>query len=138
MKNLKITVNGVTYDVVVEEVGSTNSAPVSAPIVANTPAPAPVAVPAATPVATPVAQPATTPAPSGSQGAIKVESPLPGTIIDVPVSVGQSVKKGQVIVIIEALKMENEICASQDATVASINCTKGETVESGKVLLTLN
>lgn len=128
MKNLKITVNGVTYDVVVEEVGSTNSAPVSAPVVA-----APVSAPAPVAPAAPA-----TPVATGSQGSVKVESPLPGTIVDVPVSVGQAVKKGQVIVIIEALKMENEICAGQDGTVASINCSKGETVESGKVLLTLN
>lgn len=120
MKNLRITVNGVAYDVQVEELGA-GAAP--APVTA---APAPKAAPA------PVA------APAGGKGSIEVNAPMPGTIVSVEVSAGQAVKKGDTLVIIEAMKMENEIAAPQDGTVASINCTKGESVDSGKLLVSMN
>lgn len=118
MKNLRITVNGVAYDVQVEELGAT-SAP--APVVA----PAPKAAPA----------PA---APAGQAGSIEVNAPMPGTIVSVAVTAGQAVKKGDTLVVIEAMKMENEIAAPQDGTVATINCTKGESVDSGKLLVSMN
>lgn len=121
MKNLKITVNGVAYDVQVEEVGGSASAPVAAP-----------AAPAA-PVATaPKAAPAAAPT-SGEP----LNCPMPGTIISVNVSVGQQVKLGDVVVVLEAMKMENEIKAPKDGTITSVNVNKGDAVESGTLLVTI-
>lgn len=124
MKNYTITVNGTPYNVTVEE-GTSSAAPV-----ASAPAPAPAAAPA--PQATPKAAPA--PAAAGS---VKVDAPMPGNILDVKVSNGAAVKAGQVLVILEAMKMENEIVAPQDGTVASINVNKGDTVEAGQTIITL-
>ncbi len=115
MKHLKITVNGVPYDVQVEE--ADGSAPVAA-------------APAA-----PAAKPA--PAPKAAAGD-PVNSPMPGTIVDVPVKAGQAVKAGDVLVILEAMKMENEIKAPKDGTVASVNVNKGESVNTGTLLVTLS
>lgn len=125
MKRFNVTVNGVTYDVVVEEVGAAASAPV-----------APVAAPAAAPAA-PKAAPAA-PKASGAQGAVKVTAPMPGTIMKMNVSVGAAVKKGDVLCVLEAMKMENDICAPADGTVASVNVQKGATVATDEVLVTLN
>ncbi|MBQ7797435.1 MAG: biotin/lipoyl-binding protein, partial [Lachnospiraceae bacterium] len=113
-------------------------APAPAPVAA--PAPAPVAAPAPAPAPAPVAAPAPAPvaAPAGAAGAIAVESPMPGKILGVKASVGQAVKKGQVIVILEAMKMENEIVAPQDGTIATINVNTGDSVEPGATLATLN
>lgn len=118
MKNYTITVNGTPYNVTVEE-GTSSAAPV-----ASAPAPAPQAAPKAAPA----------PAAAGS---IKVDAPMPGNILDVKVSNGTAVKAGQVLVILEAMKMENEIVAPQDGTVASINVNKGDTVEAGQTIVTL-
>ena len=120
MKNLRITVNGTVYDVQVEELGEGA-------------APAPAAAPAAAPA--PAAKPA---APAGAVGNISVKAPMPGTVVNVVVTVGQAVKAGEDLVFIEAMKMETPVKAPQDATVASIEVSKGEAVDSGKVLLTLN
>ena len=126
MKNYRITVNGTSYDVSVEEL-SGGAAPVAAPVAA-----APVAAPA--PAAAPAA-----PAPAaGGAGSVKVSSPMPGKILAVKANVGDSVKKGQVILILEAMKMENEIVAPQDGTVASINVNKGDSVVAGQTLASLN
>ena len=120
MKNYRITVNGTSYDVSVEEL-SGGAAPVAAPVAA-----APVAAPAAAPAA---------PAPAaGGAGSVKVSSP----ILAVKANVGDSVKKGQVILILEAMKMENEVVAPEDGTIASIDVTVGASVESGDTLATLN
>ncbi|MDE7309351.1 MAG: biotin/lipoyl-binding protein [Lachnospiraceae bacterium] len=117
MKNYRITVNGNVYDVTVEEAGS---APMtSAPS-------APVAVPKAAPAA------------SGSQGAVKINAPMPGKVLSVKASTGAAVTKGQVIMILEAMKMENEIVAPQDGTIASIDVSEGASVEAGTVLASLN
>ena len=124
MKNYTITVNGNVYDVTVEENGS-----VSAPVAAPKRVAAPVA-------AAPAAAPA--PAASGAEGGVKVASPMPGKILAVKSSVGQAVKKGDVIMILEAMKMENEIVAPEDGTVASINVAVGDSVESGDTLASLN
>jgi biotin carboxyl carrier protein len=130
MKTYNITVNGVTYTVEVEEVGATASAPVAA---------APVAAPAA-PVAAPAATKAAPAAPkaSGAAGAVSVKAPMPGNIMKVNCKVGASVKKGDVLVVLEAMKMENDICAPQDGVVASVEVAQGASVETDALLVTLN
>ena len=121
MKYYNITVNGVAYSVSVEETAA-GAAPVAAP-----------AAPAA-----PKAPAAPAAAPAGAAGAVAVKAPMPGNILDVKVAAGASVKAGDVLVILEAMKMENEIVAPQDGTVASINVNKGDTVNSGDVLVSMN
>ena len=116
MKNYTITVNGNVYEVTVEE-GFTGAA--SAPK---------AAAPAAAPKA----------APAGAAGAVAVTAPMPGKILGVKASAGQAVKRGQVLLILEAMKMENEIVAPQDGTVATINVAVGDSVEPGATLATLN
>ena len=125
MKNYTITVNGNVYEVTVEE-GFTGAA--SAPV---------AAAPKAAPKAAPAAAPAPA-APAGAAGGIKVESPMPGKILGIKASVGQAVQKGQVICILEAMKMENEIVAPQDGTIATINVATGDSVEPGATLATMN
>lgn len=130
MKNLKITVNGVAYDVQVEE---TNGAAVPA-----APAAAPAPAPAAAPKAAPAAPKAEAPkAAAPAAGAEVISSPMPGTIVNTMVSAGQVVKKGDVLVVLEAMKMENEIMAPHDATVAAVHVNKGDSVESGTALVSL-
>ncbi len=124
MKNYRITVNGVAYDVAVEELGA-GAVPAATPVAAAPVAAAPVAAPAA-------------PAASGAAGAVKIESPMPGKILAIKVNAGQAVKKGDVVMILEAMKMENEITAPEDGTVASINVAVGDSVESGDTLASLN
>lgn len=112
MKRYNITVNGKAYDVAVEEVGgSAAAAPVAAAPVAAAPA-------AAAPVA----------------DGTKVTAPMPGTILDIKVAVGDTVKSGQAICVLEAMKMENDVNAPCDGKVLSINTTKGSAVETGAVL----
>ena len=130
MKKYNITVNGTTYEVVVEEVGGVASAPVAAPVFTAPTAPA--VAPAA------AAAPAAPKAASAGAGANKITSPMPGTILDVKVSVGQSVKKGDVICVLEAMKMENDIPAPCDGVIASVNVQKGASVAANDVLATLN
>lgn len=127
MKYYTITVNGNTYNVSVEE--GVAAAPVAAP------APK-AAAPAA--VASAPAPAAPAPAATGTIGGFKVSSPMPGKIVSLKASVGQTVKKGDVILILEAMKMENEIVAPQNGTVASINVTPGQMIEAGTLLATLN
>ena len=133
MKNLKITVNGIAYDVQVEELG-VSGAPVIAPVAPAAPT-APAPVPAAAPAAPAAsATPAAAPVPDGGT---TVESPMPGSIVAVNVQAGQSVSKGDVLVILEAMKMENEIMAAEDGVVAAIHVNKGDSVDTGSPLLTL-
>ena len=125
MKKYNITVNGTTYEVVVEEVGADSSAPVfvpQAPKAAAAPAPAK----------------AQAQAPKAPAGANSVIAPMPGTILEVKVSAGQSVKKGDVICVLEAMKMENDIPAPCDGVIASINVQKGASVGANDVIATLN
>ena len=119
MKNYTITVNGNVYDVVVEEGASTG-------------APAPAA-PKAAPKAAPAA-----PAASGAAGGIKIEAGAAGKVFKVEASVGQAVKKGDTVLILEAMKMEIPQVAPEDGTVASINVSVGDAVDAGTVLATLN
>ena len=129
MKHLTVTVNGVAYDVTVEE---TAGGAVAAPAAAPAPAPA-AAAPAA-----PAPAPAPAAAPVGSTGAVAVNAPMPGNILDVRVKPGDSVKAGDTLLILEAMKMENEISAPQDGTIASVNVSKGDTVNSGDLLCSMN
>ena len=123
MKNYTITVNGNVYDVTVEEGASTGA--VSAP-----------AAPKAAPKA--AAAPAAKPAATGTAGSVKINAPMPGKIVDVKVKVGDAVKKGQTALVLEAMKMENDIVAPEDGTVASINAAVGSAVEAGETIATLN
>ncbi len=113
MKKYRVNVNGTVYEVELEEI--TGAAPA-----------------AAAPVAAPAAAPATAPA-----GGEKVCAPMPGTILSVNVSNGSAVKKGDVLMILEAMKMENEIMAPCDGTVTSVAAAKGAAVESGALLCTI-
>ena len=124
MKYYNITVNGTVYSVSVEET-SAGAAPVAA-------------APAATPKAAPAPAAAPKAAAPAAAGAVSVKAPMPGTILDVKVSAGAAVKAGDVLIILEAMKMENEIVAPQDGTVASISVNKGDTVNSGDVLVSMN
>lgn len=122
MKNYTITVNGNVYEVTVEEGASTGA-----------PAAARTAAPKAAPAAAPKAA-----APAGAAGSVTVTAPMPGKILAVKASVGQAVKKGDVIMVLEAMKMENDIVAPQDGTVASVNAAVGDAVEAGATLATMN
>lgn len=125
MRKFNITVNGVAYEVEVEEVAAGE---------ASVPAAAPKAAPKAAAPAPKAAAPKAAPVADG----VKVNAPMPGTILDVKVSQGQAVKKGDILCILEAMKMENEILAPQDGTVAQVNAAKGASVNSGDPLVVLN
>ena len=114
MKKYRVNVNGTVYEVELEEM---TGAPAAAPVAA----PAPSASAAAAPAA----------------GGEKVTSPMPGTILSVNVAAGDAVKRGQVLMILEAMKMENEIMCPCDGTVASVSVTKGAAVKSGTLLCTI-
>ena len=136
MKKFIVNVNGRSYEVEVEEVGG--QLQTSAP----TPAPAPVAAaPKAAPAPAPAAPKAEAkPAPAAQsvpKGAEVVEAPMPGTILDIKVNLGDTIKKGQVLLILEAMKMENEIMAPRDGKVTAINTTKGASVNVGDPLISL-
>ena len=120
MKNYTITVNGNVYDVVVEEGASNGAAPVAAP----------KAAPAAAPKAAPKAA-------SAGAGSIKIEAGAAGKVFKIEKQVGASVKKGDAVVIIEAMKMEIPMVAPEDGTVASIDVAVGDSVEAGSLLATL-
>ena len=122
MKKYNITVNGKTYEVFVEEAGNVAAAPVT-PV-------APVAAPVAAPEA-PAEAPAAAPV---SADGTQVKAPMPGTILAVKKNVGEAVKAGDVIVVLEAMKMENDIVAPCDGTVKSINAPKGSTVNTDDVI----
>lgn len=121
MKNYTITVNGNVYDVTVEETGST-SAPAAAPRRAAAPAPAPAAKPAA----------------SAGAGSVKIEAGAAGKVFKVEKKVGDAVKKGDAVLVLEIMKMETPVVAPEDGTVASIEVAVGDSVESGALLATLN
>ena len=130
MKKYNVTVNGVVYEVVVEEADGTA---VSAPAAAPAAAPAPVAAPA--PKAAPA--PAAAPKASGAQGSIKVVAPMPGTILKLNVKVGDTLKANDLVCILEAMKMENEIFTAEGGVVKSIEAAQGASVNAGDVIITL-
>ena len=118
MKKFVIKVNGNVYEVEVEEATGVVNTPIATPAAAPAPAPA-----------------APTPAPAG---ATVVSAPMPGTILDIKVSAGQSVNAGDVLCVLEAMKMENEIVAPSAGVVAAINTSKGASVNTGDALVSLN
>ena len=120
MKNYKVNVNGTEYKVSIELISETEAA-------------APVQAPAAAPAA-PVAEAPAAPAAAAPAGGEKVNAPMPGTILSVNVKVGDVVKKGQVLVILEAMKMENEIMSPVDGTVTFVGVNQGASVESGSAI----
>ena len=122
MKNYTITVNGNVYNVTVEE-GQTSGASAAAPVAA------PKAAPAAAPKAA---------APAASAGSVKVTAGAAGKVFKVEASVGQTVKAGDPVIILEAMKMEIPVVAPQDGTVASIDVAVGDAVEAGATLASLN
>lgn len=122
MKKYKVTVNGTAYEITLEAI---DAADVKTAPAASAPAATPAAPVAAAPVAAPAA------------GGETVKSPMPGTILSVNVSAGSAVKKGDVLMILEAMKMENEIMSPCDGTVSAVSVSKGSSVESGTPLCTI-
>jgi len=145
MKKYNITVNGNAYEVEVEEIGGAPevkavpvaAAPRPAPAPAPAPAPKPAPAPAPKPAEAPAPAKKAAPAPSGGAGE-DVLAPLPGTVVSVNVSEGDAVKVNQVLLIFEAMKMENEIVASRDGTVAKVYVSKGDSLESGKPVIRIS
>ena len=123
MKKYNVNVNGTNYEIAVELISESEAK--------AAPAPAPAAAPVQAPA------PAAAPAPVANGEGEKVEAPMPGNILDVKVAVGDSVKKGQVLMILEAMKMENEIMAGVDGVITSVGVTKGAVVDAGTVLCTI-
>ena len=120
MKKYRVNVNGTNYEVAIEVLDENAASEMAA-------------VPTAPVTSTP-----TTPAASESSGSITISSPMPGNILSVNVKVGDVVKKGQVLLVLEAMKMENEIMAPSDGTVSRVNVATGATVDSGALLCSLN
>ena len=126
MRKFNITVNGKTYEVDVEEVGGVQAPAAHVATPAAAPAPAPKAAAPAAPKSAPVA------------GAKQVTAPMPGTIVSVKVNVGDTVKADTLVAVLEAMKMENEIFAGVDGTVAGISVSAGDSVVSGDVIVSVN
>jgi len=131
MRKFLIKVNGNEYEVEVEEMRADGSVVEAPSSVVSQPQPAPAAAHAPK-----AAEPKKEV--SGPQGSIKVNAPMPGTILRVNVNPGDQVKKGQVLLILEAMKMENEIVAPADGKVASVNVSKGASVNAGDLLISLS
>ena len=121
MKNYTITVNGNVYDVVVEEGASSGAAPKAAP-----------AAPKAAPKAAPAA------APKAGAGSVKIEAGAAGKVFSIDSKPGDTLKRGDTVLVLEVMKMETPVVAPEDGTVASIDVTVGQAVEAGALLATLN
>ena len=116
MKKYKVTVNGTAYEIEVEELTGAAAAPASS---------------------TPAAPVSSVPAAAAPAGAENITSPMPGTILTINVTQGAAVKKGDVLMILEAMKMENEIMCPRDGRVLSVNTSKGAAVDTGTLLCVL-
>lgn len=127
MKKFSVTVNGTVYDVEVNEVKAGGAAP----------APAAASAPKAAPAPAPAAAPAPKAAAPVAAGATTVKAPMPGKILSVAVSAGQAVKKGDLLLVLEAMKMQNEIYAPQDATVSEVRVSANQTVATGEDMVVL-
>ena len=141
MRKFNVTVNGKSFEVEVEETGAP-TAMTAIPVAHAAPGlsvaqPAPAAAAPATAVPAPKAVPTPKPA-GGSAGAVKMNAPMPGTILKVLVEPGQAVKKGTVLLILEAMKMENEIMAAQDGIVATVDVVKNQQVNSGDLMISMS
>ena len=128
MKRFNIVVNGTAYDVQVEEVAAGAAPVAAAPVVAAVAAPVAAAEPAPAPVA----------ASAATAGATKINAPMPGNINDIKVEAGQAVKTGDVLLVLEAMKMENDIVAPVDGVVAGVHVAKGDMVDTGALMVSLN
>jgi biotin carboxyl carrier protein len=142
MKKYRITVNGKTFDVDVEEAGAGAQKPGHSPVsipeaIASAPVVAPAPAPRAMPAQVPAASPAIPMPPAPAGGARVMKSPLPGKILKVMATPGSSWKKGDTLLIIEAMKMENEILAPRDCTVEEVAVESNQTVKTGDLLLKL-
>ncbi len=115
MRKYRVNVNGTAYEVEIEEITGAVPSPAAA-------APAPAAA---------------APAPAAAAGSENITRPMPGTILSVNVTKGQAVKKGQVLMVLEAMKMENEIMCPRDGTIVSVDAVKGAAVETGALLCVL-
>ncbi len=138
MKNYKITVNGKTYEVTVEDAGASSIQYKAAPSVGEASKPAPKVAPAPAQAAPAPAAPNPAPkaAPAGGDGS--VVAPLPGTVLSIEVKEGDEVKVGQVVLILEAMKMENEIVATKSGTVTKIAVNSGVAVNTGDLLVEIS
>lgn len=137
LRKFKIAIDGTQYMVEMEEIGAPVATPSDAAAAPAAPAaPAPVAAPAPAAAPAPEAAPAAPAAPAPA-GAHVQNAPMPGTILDIHVKVGDVVKANQPVMVLEAMKMENEVVADQDGTIASIAVTKGEMVNPGAELFSI-
>jgi len=150
MKEFSFKINGAEYKCAVEEIeagltevtvnGKKYTVETDAPVVAKpvaAPKAAPAAAPAAAPKAAPAAAPAAAPKAAPVAGGVQVKSPLPGSVVKVNVAAGQAVKKGDTLLILESMKMENPILADQDGTVAQVAVAAGQTVMQDDLLVVL-
>lgn len=135
LRKFKISIDGTQYLVEMEEVGAPQPTPAGAVPAPAAPAPAPAPAPAAAPA--PAPEPAPAPAAPAVAGSFAQTAPMPGTILDIHVKVGDTVAANQPVMVLEAMKMENEVVAEQAGTIASINVEKGTMVNPGDTLFTL-
>lgn len=132
MKKYRITINGKSYEVEVEEVGGERESGVS--VAQHAPAPKMEAPEAPKAKAEPAPAPAPAPKKAAPAGKITINAPMPGTILSIKAKAGSEVKKGDVIMILEAMKMENEILAPQDGKILSVEVTEGSSVNTGDII----
>ena len=135
LRKFKISIDGTQYLVEMEEVGAPQPTPADAVPAPAAAAPAPAPAPAAAPA--PAPEPAPAPAAPAVAGSFAQTAPMPGTILDIHVKVGDTVAANQPVMVLEAMKMENEVVAEQAGTIASINVEKGAMVNPGDTLFTL-
>jgi|ASRL01.1.fsa_nt_gi biotin carboxyl carrier protein len=128
MRKFQVTVNGNTYEVDVEELASGAQGNTSQVTSTNTPSTS----------SAPTSAPSPAPASAGTSGDTLLEAPMQGKIVSVKVSVGDVVNEGDVVAVLEAMKMENEVVAPNAGTIASINVTSGQSVEAGDLIASLN